>query len=257
MLVTDLTSTLNMTLCNHVNDPTFLRGHSETHIDMTFASNSIVSRIILWRVLEEESLSLHKYIAFDVAATPRKIVHQNYGPKLNEKNLNEDKLREYIERTIEPHTDHARAGAEALFKYLEMACDNSMPKANYQGNKKQMHMWTNEIADLRKKCLSARRKLKRTNRRRNNDPNSTELLCYRESQKAIKIEIEKRKKKSWEVLCNQVDSDPWGLPYKIVTKMLIGRKPIPGKTVSGRIQRIVKELFPPKAKLYGTYNNKN
>jgi ribosomal protein L21E len=50
---------------------------------------------------------------------------------------------------------------------------------------------------LRKKCLSERRKLKRANRRRGNDPNSTELLNYRESQKALKIEIERSKNKSW------------------------------------------------------------
>jgi len=40
--------------------------------------------------------------------------------------------------------------------------------------------------------------------------------------------------------------DPWGLPYKIVTKKLIGRKPIPGISVPGRMEAIVNELFPSK-----------
>lgn len=245
-LLTDLMSALNMTACNQGNNPTFVRGHSETHIDITFASSSIVNRITNWRVLEEESLSLHKYIAFDVLSTPRKLVHQNGGPKWSWRKQNEVKLREYIDRTIVPPTDYAQAGAEALSKYLVLAYDSSMLKSNYRGNKKQMHWWTKEIADLRKKCLSARRKLKRANRMRDNDSNSSELLNYRESQKALKIEIEKSKNRSWKVLCRQVDVDPWGLPYKIVTKKLIGRKPIPGITVPGRIERIVEELFPTK-----------
>jgi len=63
----------NMTACNQGNNPIFVRGHSETHIDITFASSSIVNRITYWRVLEEESLSLHKYIAFDVLSIPRKL----------------------------------------------------------------------------------------------------------------------------------------------------------------------------------------
>lgn len=224
VLLTDLMSAHNMTACNQGNNPTFVREHSETHIDITFASNSIVNRITNWRVLEDESLSLHKYMAFDVLSTPRKLAHQNGGPKWSWRKLNEVKPREYIDRTIVPPTDYAQAGAEALSKYLELACDSSMPKANYRGNKKQMHWWTNGIADLRKKCLSARRKLKQANRRRDNDPNSSELLNYRESQKALKIEIEKSKNRSWKALCRQVDVDPWGLPYKIVTKKLIGEK---------------------------------
>lgn len=121
-----------------------------------------------------------------------------------------------------------------------------MTKARYRGNKKPMHWWTKNIEELRKKCLSTRRKLKRSNRKKGRKPDSPELISYREAQRELKIEIEKSKKRNWEALCKQVDVDPWGLPYKIVTKKLIERTPIPGIAEPGRIDAIVEGLFPSK-----------
>lgn len=45
-------------------------------------------------------------------------------------------------------------------------------------------------------------------------------------------------------LCRQVDNDPWGLPYRVVTKKLIGRRPIPVINIPGRLDAIVDHLFP-------------
>jgi len=41
-----------------------------------------------------------------------------------------------------------------------------------------------------------------------------------------------------------VNNDPWGVPYKLVTKKLIGRRPIPGIRLPGRLDSIVDHLFP-------------
>lgn len=41
-----------------------------------------------------------------------------------------------------------------------------------------------------------------------------------------------------------METDPWGLPYKIVTKKLVGRSAIPGLTLPGRLNHIVDSLFP-------------
>lgn len=45
-------------------------------------------------------------------------------------------------------------------------------------------------------------------------------------------------------MCAQVDNDPWGVPYKIVTKKLVRKKPIPELSIPGHIQNIVDTLFP-------------
>lgn len=41
-----------------------------------------------------------------------------------------------------------------------------------------------------------------------------------------------------------MERDPWGLPYKIVTKKLVGRRTIPRLTLPGRLNHIVDTLFP-------------
>jgi len=239
-------ASLNLAVCNRVNKPTFVRGNSESHIDLTFASNSIVKSITNWRILEKESLSLHQYITFDIAVNSGEKHHRKSGPRWSRRKQDDNKLKAFIERNKFRAANHARSGAEELVKYLEETCNNSMPKGFYQGKKKPLHWWTTEIADLRKKCLGARRKLKRATKRSNNIQNSIELQNYRNAQKELKREIQRSKNKSWDLLCKQVDTDPWGLPYKIVTKKLIGRKPIPGISIPWRIEAIVNELFPSK-----------
>lgn len=60
----------------------------------------------------------------------------------------------------------------------------------------------------------------------------------------MKSAIRKSKKASWVDLCRQVETDPWGLPYKLVTKKLVGRRPIPGLSTPGRVESIIDALFP-------------
>lgn len=40
-----------------------------------------------------------------------------------------------------------------------------------------------------------------------------------------------------------MEVDPWGLPYKLVTKRLVGRRPIEGIKIPGRLYIIVDTLF--------------
>lgn len=46
-----------------------------------------------------------------------------------------------------------------------------------------------------------------------------------------------------------METDPWGLPYKIVTKKLMGRRQIPGLHLPGRLISIVDTLFPQVPKI--------
>lgn len=55
----DLMSSLNLQACNTGNRPTFVRAASQSFIDITFAAVPLLNRISDWRVLEEESASLH------------------------------------------------------------------------------------------------------------------------------------------------------------------------------------------------------
>lgn len=101
-----------------------------------------------------------------------------------------------------------------------------MPRGEYKGGKKPTFWWSQEIADLRKDCLKARRKYKRSQSGQPNTPESD--YTNKEAKKKLKRAIRKSKETGWKNLCTQVDTDLCGLPYKLVTKQLMGRRPIPG-----------------------------
>lgn len=65
----ELSCSLDLQVCNVGERPTFTRGGSESFIDITFVSRSLWSKVNNWRVLDEESMSLHWYITFDIALT--------------------------------------------------------------------------------------------------------------------------------------------------------------------------------------------
>lgn len=62
-ILVDMMSALDLHVCND-GSPTFVRGQSLSHIDITLVSRPIAGRVSKWKVLDSESLSLHKYISF-------------------------------------------------------------------------------------------------------------------------------------------------------------------------------------------------
>jgi len=96
---------------------------------------------------------------------------------------------------------------------------------------------------LREECKKARRRYKRGRFRPNGDQEQRKE-DFRKARKELKIAIRKSKKASWDNLCKQVVTDPWGLPYKLVSKKLVGRRQIPGLSTPGTV---VDALFPREA----------
>lgn len=53
-----------------------------------------------------------------------------------------------------------------------------------------------------------------------------------------------------------MDSDPWGLPYKIVMKKLNVRRNIPGINIPGRLGGIIDALYPPGRDIQSSQANR-
>jgi len=56
--------------------------------------------------------------------------------------------------------------------------------------------------------------------------------------------IRKAKNEAWKKLCDEVEHNPWGLPYKLVMGKLSRPPPIPELDTPGRIEKILNGLFP-------------
>jgi len=153
------------------------------------------------------------------------------------------KLSAYLQAF--PLPDGQKSFGEAgLTDFMASVCDSCMPRRTFRGHGKPVHWWTHEIAALCKASFQARRRYQNSLKRRGPDESREEQRLARETSKALRLEIRRSQEKCWSDLCKQVESDPWGLPYKIVAKKLIGRRQIPGIKLSGRLDAIVNHLFP-------------
>lgn len=239
----DLAASLGLIVCNDGRKPTFVRGSSESHIDLTFISQSSAGRVSGWEVLEEESLSLHRYISFSVDATSnRPSACDRKGWSITK--LLRPKLAEAIECGMPAAATAGKDDCKRMTDWLTDICDRCMPKHNYSGRRRPVPWWNSDIAGQRKKCLLARRAYTRKRRIRDEPGCAVEKASFKQERKVLAGMILAAKEDNWRRICEMVEEDPWGLPYKIVMKKLNRRKPIPGINLPGRLESIVSALFP-------------
>lgn len=249
--VSEMIARMDLIVLNKGNAFTFRRGTTGSVIDITLASSGIAARTSAWRVLEDLSLSDHQYIEFSIETIPqRKTLNKTvkkggwvlskFDKARLEASLEEAKWKKELQRILK--AEDLEKLVEYAVQTITVACDAAMPRRKSGPQARTpVHWWTPEISELRRKCLAARRKATRGNRR---EEDTNYELEYRNARKELRTAIKISKKKTWIELCRSVDEDPWGLPYKIVTKKLLGRQQIPGLSCPTRMSTIVTALFP-------------
>jgi hypothetical protein len=233
-------ATCHLHCANEGRAPTFLREHTQqgSIIDITLADESSLSKVMNWRVLQDHTHSDHRYITYELRdEQTTRSAKQGKGwcvRKMDEEAL----LTTFalnIGRTEE--LDAIRT-VERTSAALRAACNASMPRRR-QNIKTAAHWWNDEIADLRKRCVTSRRWLQRT---RGRDPNAA--ASYRETKILLSNAIRESKKRCWEELVATVDEDPWGLPYRLVRKKLIKRDQDEFLNNARQLNIVVDGLFP-------------
>lgn len=135
---------------------------------------------------------------------------------------------------------NAEKKAKDLMKRMMIACDASMPRKRNTNHRSSVHWWNEEISGLRKECLRTRRASQRGRKR----PNSAELMSeHKAARRRLNAAIRDSKRKCWNELINEVERDPWGRPYKVVTIRLKSQS-TPSPTCPRLLERIVTTLFP-------------
>lgn len=223
--------------------PTFQRRASTSIIDVTFSGPGQFE-VVDWKVLEDYSTSDHRYVTFSVNGRVILEPVTQGNAKWAFRKLDEEALIRKIEQStfhlVEPSTvdevfDH-------LNEYLSSVCDSCMPRRYADSKYRSVHWWSQEISDLRKACIKSRRAYLRAVKRRGPVGSQREKFNFREARKALRSGIRSSQERSWAELCKAVDSDPWGIPYRIVMKK-IGRQK-PGIAAIGRENVIADALFP-------------
>jgi len=250
-LLSDLVLSLGMIVCNRGSTPTYRRVNASSVIDVTFArplpnNHSLVTN---WEALEDlYSASDHLYISFTLTlpvprrsrSTPSRVPTQGWSIK----KLNQVVLNLHWDLVAPPPlSDDASAGslADDLNNFLATACDAAMPPRTVMSGKKSVYWWNQEISELRKVAIAALRRYQRAGRRSKTSSRDAEREAYNLARRNLKSAIRRAQDRSWPELCLAVNNDPWGVPYKLVTKRLGRHAPALDRDTMNSVAR---GLFP-------------
>lgn len=230
--------------CNVGKKPTFQRGASESIIDITFATPNLATRLQQWEVLDEGTESDHNYIYY-VLDEPSIVPQQKpQGWVVSKMDTSElEKAMEKITTTNTVGVD-VDTCASKLTEDLTDICNKVIPKKGSSNKRKSVHWWNPEIGKLRKTSNHLRRVYQRKLRRTGPDECQIEKEESKTAKRNLNKAIKHAKEQSWKELCEQIEVDPWGLPYRIVMGKLIKNCPITGINKAGRVEQIIKTLFP-------------
>jgi len=250
-LLSNFAASLELVVCNEGSTPTYRRVNAASVVDVTFSRSGRNRPLVKdWSVITGcYTASDHEYIGYSVLkpetprpAAGRRVTHLAgwSTKKLSLEAINAHWARTGIPPPL-PEDASAEEHSERLHGFLERACNAAMPNRSVFQGKRAAHWWNEEIAATRKAAIAARRRYQRAGRRADMPGREAAFEAYNRVRKELRLAIRKAQEKSWQELCNTVESDPWGVPYKIVTKRLGRRFPVMEDPM---IAQIARGLFP-------------
>lgn len=239
---TEWISSMNIITLNSGNTPTFIRGNSVSYIDVTCSTSKIARYIKNWKVLEDEAISDHNFIYFEVEGDTYKNKRNTERQKTF---FDKEKFNKKMEEKAKMLLEKEEISVEGYIKELGHAYKESTGR-NGTPNMQVPFWWNPEIEHCRNDCKIARRTLTRQ-RKRGDQLNERTIAQLMEEYKNKKKELKKciivSKNQHWKNLCRELDNNLWGNGFKIAMKHL--KKPfLPYTLPKEKILEIVDTLFP-------------
>ncbi|XP_018376310.1 PREDICTED: uncharacterized protein LOC108769691 [Trachymyrmex cornetzi] len=208
-------------------EPTCVHPRGVSCVDLTLASPSAARRISSWKVETDlESLSDHKYVSMKVGTS---LIGPTTGrmalrafPRWAVGRADSDMMEAAAVFTAWSATfGNATSVAEKMDRALRDISDASMPRRGF-ARKPSTYWWNEEIADLRRSCNGCRRRLTRARTRNGVLPADIQVYWdeLREARRRLRGAISRSKARLWGELVNDLERDPWGMPYRLVLKKL-------------------------------------
>ncbi|CAB0038652.1 unnamed protein product [Trichogramma brassicae] len=211
-ILLDSLALLDAVLLNTGDVPTFNGRQGSSIVDLTFVCETLTPRVLSWTVSELYTHSDHQAIVFEIeddGASSRPSTRRSY--RWNARTIDVDRFSAVVSSaSVAPAT--AEDMASSLMSVITGACDASMSKANPRRRREPVNWWTPVIADLRRSCLRARRLFQRSRGRHDKETNSAN---YTSARRLLRVAIKTSKRRCWRQLCDEVNNDVWGKPYRI------------------------------------------
>nr|XP_012147794.1 PREDICTED: uncharacterized protein LOC105663460 [Megachile rotundata] len=252
----------NFICANKPGELTFEGGRGSSTVDITLIAGVLASQITGWRVVEEETLSDHRYISFRIRENSKAVVDSGRfisgfpGWIIKDLKKKKNKILEEFSKQLVEMKQRLGDGASwgnmegEISKIFFRTCDKIFKRRHTGPNKRKTHAywWDKEVSEIWKRCNKAARYLCKRKRKRESDPISFQnaLVLYNKRKKELRKIIKNKKLRCWRELIKDLDRDVWGLAYKIIFKKFKRMGP-PIPRAEGI--EIIKELFPSGAEI--------
>lgn len=132
-------ASLEMTILNRGNTPTFIRNDSRSFIDITVCTGNLSTNVTNWEVLLEENLSDHNTIVIDINSS----TSTNNLPKSTSARtwrLHDDKVEAFQDKISEKLRNADETPEEAI-KLIQAICNQVLPRRNPASKRKSVYWW--------------------------------------------------------------------------------------------------------------------
>ena len=206
----------NMLVLNDPNSPpTFDSGRGRSWIDVTVAGDRMADKISNWKVLEEETLSFHKLISFDIQ-TPHEddLTVKYHFESTDWIQFNTFMQNQFILNNISCSTEvpdklSLDSLATKITDIFTLTIKSNVKSTKNYSRRKLVPWWSKEIAQLRKLVNKARTKFQSTREQ-------ADLKKYKSIRNRYKNKIRNSKAVNFENYCKS-EGDPWALVKKLTS----------------------------------------
>nr|CAI5820275.1 unnamed protein product [Callosobruchus analis] len=192
MYLAEYMAALDIVAHNTDGTPTFQRGSSESFIDITLSTQSVAKKITNWKVMENETLSDHKHIYFEIMGAGVKQNIERQRPIIDKKKL-EDLLKQKAQELQTNGLSSAQELGDALSSIYKKSCIRGGRSLEWLP-----YWWNEEIERKKRECVSLRREKTRKNRGDCSPTVIAELQeQYKKSRKELRLMIIRSKEQLW------------------------------------------------------------
>lgn len=197
---------------------TFQRGESVSILDLTLATESMVCAVTGWTVRDEETLSLHNYIEFNLTLNRRVFKEDQKFREV----LQKGKLIDLMRRELEGNGTDMEMDLRFLVSSIKEVQDRTTCRVREREGGSNIYWWLEEIQKQTKGSLRARRAYTRFRRHglRWEEEEENLRTAYREERRVLKSMIRRSKARHWRDLCGELNQDTCGEGFKIVMRGL-------------------------------------
>ena len=205
-LLDEMMVSLDLTVINQPGMATFERRASSSVLELTFLRPTLRKHLREWTVLQEESLSDHRYVCF-VFKSRKRDAPRSKPTGWAVKKFDRDAFAECISGTSELDKTKDNGRTDAELHNLNKASVRCI----YAQEKTIQFWWNTEISELRNNCKKQRRKAQQA-RKSKRPKQEEEEDKYKDARNLLRNAIKQSKRQYWKALCTDVDRDPWGTP---------------------------------------------